>query len=109
MNETNILEKIGKWVVVGVAGSIIVPIISFPLAALDGWVISKMWGWFVMPLFAVPALHVWMAVGLAMTARLIKGLGYCEDKRRFRVQLVSYITAPLFVLLFGWIIHRWLI
>jgi hypothetical protein len=106
---SSFLEKIGVYTVIGLGLGVLVPIIAFPVAALDGWVLTKMWAWFVMPLFPVPALHVWMAAGLALTVRLIKGLGYCEDKRKFSVQFIGYFTGPLFVLLFGWIIHRWLI
>ncbi len=107
----NIFEKIGTWVVAAVGLSIIVPLIVAPLAALDGWIISKMWAWFVTPLFPVPALHVWMAAGLALTVRMFcrttpEG---CEDKRTLGAKIVATILPPLYILLFGWIIHRWLI
>ena len=45
-------------------------ILALPLAAWSGFVISKLWEWFVSPL-GVPHLSVWHAAGVSVLIRLL--------------------------------------
>jgi hypothetical protein len=45
-------------------GALIAFIVSYPVfAALDGWLVSLLWGWFVVP-FGAPPLGLAWAIGL---------------------------------------------
>lgn len=42
--------------------------VIIPSALVSGWAISANWDWFVVPLFHLPPLSIWPAVGLDLTA-----------------------------------------
>lgn len=45
--------------------------LSLPVAALFGWATAKVWGWFAVPL-GLPAITLWQAWGLFLTAMIIR-------------------------------------
>ena len=48
---------------------IIFAIFSYPFTTwYGGYIITKLWAWFVVPVFHLPYLSVYQAVGLSMTA-----------------------------------------
>lgn len=49
-----------------------------PIQALQGWVLSVLWAWFLVPLGLTP-LPVVSAIGLSMIAHLLFGDGYDPD------------------------------
>ena len=83
----------------------------------NGYVLSVLWGWFVVPTFAAPTLGVVPAIGIAlvvgyMTHQMRDKIFRDEDKKeepKFR-QIMARGTAfailkPLNALFFGWIVH----
>lgn len=86
---------------------------AIPLTAWYAYVLTVIWGWFVVPLFGLPALDIWAAIGLSLVInymwkttpenndenddesmdRLIKVLGYC-------------LVRPLIALGIGWIVFN---
>lgn len=73
---------------------------------LRGWVLSILWGWFVVPTFGLPALSIPIAIGigliLAFTTHQIS-LKKEEDKSS-GTQFSNTILHPLLILLVGWIV-----
>lgn len=48
-----------------IVGSILVGSVLFvPLILLEGYILSKMWLWFIVPVFSLPVLTVGQAVGI---------------------------------------------
>ena len=77
----------------------------------NGYALSVLWGWFVVPTFGAPALDVVPAIGIALV------VGYMthqmrekkKDEQSFK-QMIAHGTAyavlkPSFALFTGWIVH----
>ncbi len=78
----------------------------------NGYTLSILWEWFIVPVFGLPQLSVAPAIGIALV------IGYLthqsnpdvEEKERETSEKVARVIAtsivrPLFVLLFGWVVH----
>lgn len=78
-------------------------------AAWSGFTLSVLWGWFVVPLFSLPALSVAQAYGVALVLRAANGLKYSDKgaKEGLGSTLSKMLLLPPFVcglfLLFGWV------
>ncbi len=46
-------------------------IISLPLVALNGWALHILWGWFIVPVFALPMLEVPQAIGISVVVSFL--------------------------------------
>ena len=97
-----------------VAGLLIVLgviVVSAVGVILQGWALSILWKWFVVPPFAFPALSIVQAIGFSLVVRFIT-IGYQNPKSGKEISdiLGEYITSniiyPLIVLGFGWIIFQ---
>lgn len=84
-------------------------------AILNGWALSIIWGWFVVPLFGLPSLSVPAAIGLALTLNLFVRPEY--DEKRYQNSDLAEITGaligkgllgPLVVLGLGWIVKQFI-
>lgn len=100
---TAVLAVIGGAVSIGalLAGS----------AVLSGWVLTVLWGWFVVPTFHVQPLGVVPAIGLSM---LVTYLTYhsqdVEEVKRSATErwtrvVITAIVRPALVLGFAWVVH----
>lgn len=78
---------------------------------LNGYALSVLWGWFVVPTFSVPALGIVPAIGIAM---MVSYLTYqthnCKKEERgsdkkLSEGIMTVVLKPLLALLLGWIIH----
>lgn len=86
--------------------AVLAVLIAAPLITLvviwDGYVLSVLWGWFLVPAFGLPALSIPMAIGLSAVATLLTTHGAKPDEDKWRVFLRP-ILGPAFLLLIGWI------
>lgn len=78
---------------------------------LNGWVLSVLWGWFMVLVFGLPVLSVGYAIGIALVIRYIMPSNYQKaDTKDKSVLLVCFeafsmaIFAPLLSLGMGWIV-----
>lgn len=76
---------------------------------MNGWVLSVMWGWFVVPLFELPPLTIPYAIGISMVVGMLaKNSVSTKNEKKETSELVGeiigVILAPLFVLFMGWIV-----
>ena len=82
-------------------------------ALLRGWVISIMWGWFVVPVFHLPVLGVLQAMGLALVVGVIMpGYSSAKNENKSLLTLVGEFIAiafgPLVALFIGWLIKSFM-
>ena len=74
-------------------------------AVLDGWAISKLWAWFLVPL-GVPAITIVHAIGISTLFAFFKARTPPSDKDADWKSLVGTIIgtflAPLLAVLIGW-------
>ena len=95
------MENFGKFMAV-VLAMIVGPIIK-------GFVFSKLWLWFIVPIFQIQPLRVVEAIGIMLLFNFISvkiSKKSVEDDfwEVYRLYVVSSIIVSVFALLFGWII-----
>ena len=71
------------------------------LAILRGWVLSILWGWFIVPFFGLPVLNIPYAIGIAL---VISYLTVSSSKKNDDIDYWRSTATPLFALLIGWIV-----
>lgn len=99
-------------VLIGCVGIIAVALFIIALSALiRGFVISVMWGWFIVPVFGLPELSIVQAIGVAMVISLFQVRHYThtpsgdEDAKRGarNFVLMDHFTNPFVALFVAWI------
>jgi len=101
--------------VFSVCGGILIFVIaSFFASIYNGFVLSMMWKWFIVPTFGAPVIGLIPAVGISM---LVGNLTYqkndceCEKKENkgfvwsILEAFVYSVIMSSFTLFFGWIAH----
>ena len=85
-----------------------------PLSILwSGYVLTVLWGWFVVPTFAVAALSIPAAAGLSMVIRFASNWGAAEKGDRGPIGDVGYSIwkstfIPAWMLFWGWVVQHWM-
>lgn len=74
-----------------------------PLALLRGWVLSLLWGWYVVDYFGMRALSVVEAVGLSLLVGLLTAGFPPADDRPVWFGAAYSALISLTVLAFGWL------
>lgn len=96
---------IGAIFVVG-----LLTVVAVPLAILRGFVLTKLWAWFVVPFFGLPALSIPLAIGISLLIGFLAQSPTAKDvesgdwKKSFSISILS----PLITLFIGWIVTFWL-
>jgi hypothetical protein len=85
-------------------------VLSVPLAFWRAFVFIKLWAWFAIPIFGLPALGLAAAMGLSILIGFLVVSAPMNDKKHeygeiIAHQVVTGTLLPLFALLFGWVIH----
>jgi len=80
---------------------------------VGGWALSVMWGWFVVPLFNVPAFGIAQAVGLmCVIGMIVPRPNVNSDGKKYdtiEVIVMSFVAAfvpPLVSVGIGWIVYQ---
>jgi hypothetical protein len=96
-------------------GIVVVVVAAVGAVLLNGWALSVLWGWFIVPLFSVPALPVLYAIGIGFIASLLRpapSTSEEESKEDLGIRIVKVITQiialPLSAVFFGWIVHSFI-
>lgn len=79
---------------------------SFVGLTWSGYVLSVLWGWFMVPVFHAPALRIPYAIGIAFIAAMLTHQIRKEDPDT-ATSVIHSIVSPAFFLLFGWIVTWW--
>lgn len=82
-------------------------LLFIPAAALQGWCLSLMWLWFIVPLGVKP-LTVWWAVGVSLTIQLFKPTTtFTNDQNDYPLwaKELFIVAMCLIGLGMGWIVH----
>lgn len=88
-----------------------------PSVMWSGYVLSIMWGWFVVPTFGLPPLHIGVAIGISSIVSFIVPRTDCQKKKDKDGDGIGAIVLkdtiktfgkPAFFLLFGWIVKSWM-
>jgi len=71
-----------------------------------GFVLAKLWLWFVVEHFQVPALTIPVAIGISLMASLLKGPQKTTKNDNHIQELATLFCFPLFALFIGWIVYH---
>lgn len=77
----------------------------FLFCIYNAWVLTILWGWFIVPL-GVKALSVAHAYGITLVTGLIlsnRGVKENKDKDDWVGSILTWLLLPLVALFFGWI------
>jgi hypothetical protein len=85
-------------VIVGIAAAAMI---------LRGWVLSVMWGWFIVPAFGLPALSIPIAIGIAMIMSYLTHQIEPDDSSTAKAAGHAF-GGPIMVLLLGWIVQMFI-
>jgi hypothetical protein len=79
-----------------------------------GFVLTKLWLWFIVPVFNLPVLSLPAAIGLSLIVSFLakesnSKKGEAESLREFILQMtVRAMLIPTFALIIGWIVRQWM-
>jgi hypothetical protein len=84
--------------------------IVFLTTLLNGYTLSILWGWLIVPVFALSALSVVQSIGLSFIMGFFKGvaLGKNDDRSFGEIVFTWFVVAIVYypmIILTGYIIH----
>jgi len=120
--ENEMLTKFNQAVGALITGGIVVVVVVGGIAILNGFVLSTLWGWFVVATFSdVPSLSLTAAIGIGLMIRWLTGgitlkvrwltggitlkVQVDENKKKQWKPLFGMYLAPIVVLGTGWIVN----
>jgi len=77
---------------------------------LNGFVLSILWGWFIVGVFGLPALTVGQAIGVSMVIGFLTYQQTHDSAKKSWAEVLSAglglaILKPLITLAFGWVVY----
>ena len=96
--------------IIGVIGFIAVSFLNY---ILNGFALTVLWGWFIVPVFGLPVLAIVPAIGLVLvvgflTHRVTKKSDSKSTSDMLVEALIASLLNPLVFLLIGWIVTLFL-
>jgi ACR3 family arsenite efflux pump ArsB len=93
-----------------IASAIFFFLVALPAASLmNGWAISVLWNWFMMPYLHFPALNVLPAMGVALTVGMMtKTPNVATEKQEWYERLIGVFIGPLVAIGLGWLLRLFL-
>lgn len=76
-------------------------------AVWEGWVLSVLWRWFLVPLGA-PALSIPAAIGVAIIVGMLTHQSSKTDDEDWAAKISAIFLGPPMMLLVGWITKQFL-
>ena len=67
-----------------------------------------MWDWYAVPIFALPALSIPQAIGVACIVGLLTNQYYATPEGKTWERMQFMFAAPLSVLVVGWLAKQWM-
>jgi len=82
-------------------------------AIYAGFVLSILWGWFVVETFSLPALSIPVAIGINSIIRLVViDVDYDVEQKEFSTRIVQSVTTiltkPTLFFVMGWIVVQFI-
>jgi len=91
---------------------IIVGLILIPtIAILQGWVLTILWSWFIVPTFHAPELSIAVAIGLTLVVGMFKEIKINTKEKSSDEKLteaIAVVIMPFVFLFLGWIVHSFM-
>lgn len=81
---------------------------------MNGWALSVLWGWFVVPLFNMPPLSIATAIGFSLVVAMLTHQEQKSDgKKSSTTEVVAGVVSrvvltPLLTVFVGWIVKSFI-
>ena len=75
------MSIVRRRIAIGVAGSVAIVLFTF----VGGWGVKLLWNWLLPPLFGLPVVTFWQALGLLVLSRILFGGVGRHGGRRWRM------------------------
>jgi len=82
-------------------------------ATMNGWALSILWEWYLVPIFDIPKISIPSAIGIALIVGYLTHQQQDVDTEDYspaevmtRAIIIAF-TKPLLALLFGWVVLHW--
>lgn len=87
--------------------------LTIPLTIWEGFVISKLWLWFIVPVFALPVLSISTAIGIALVFSILthqhpRKTGEPDVMAEVGHQFWIGLANPFILLVFGAVVHAFM-
>ena len=92
-------------------GTLMVLIVGVMASVLiDGYVLSLLWGWLVVPTFRIPALSIAQAIGIMLVVGfIVEEHAVADDGDNPLERIIGRtIIRPAIALAVGWIVTQWI-
>ncbi len=77
-----------------IGGIVVMVLATVPMMLLEGYVLSKLWSWFIVPVFALPILSVGQAVGIMVVVSMLTM--HITDSSKEGESLVGKVLGQVF-------------
>ena len=71
---------------------------------VNGWAISMLWGWFVVPLFGTKSLTIANAIGLSCFVSLFTASSAKKEEDDLGTMIARVLIVPVLIVFIGWIV-----
>lgn len=109
--KTETSEKESSKAIENLIALILIPVL-FPIAAIySGFVVSKLWGWFIVPTFHTFAVSTPAAIGLVLLASYVRSRSSSGNESALNGILSAFaggMIANSTALALGFIVKSWL-
>lgn len=97
-------EKLAAYTLIGFGAGVMAAGILVGNVLWDGYVLMVLWGWFMVPVFHLPALLLTQAIGLACVTNLATHQYIPSKDGDTWVPVAHVFLAPLALLVIGWLV-----
>lgn len=81
--------------------------LGIALSVFRGFVLKKLWGWFMVPL-GVVEIGIAMAIGISVIVSLLVQTTVPATKAEHKEQVMYSVAVPVLGLFIGWVTHFFL-
>lgn len=97
-----------KAEIIGAIGAFTVVLASFASivifqAMLGAFVISTLWGWYVVPFLATPSMTLPVAFGISLLVSYMIPANHCKEDKELSEHIAYAIAMPASALLLGYV------
>ena len=101
---------------IGIGAAALIPLLIIITYLINGFVLSKMWLWFIVTTFGAPVLTVPQAIGVGMIVSFLTYRATPKNKdsnsewSQIIIDILSAMISPFVTLLIAWIVYSgWIV
>lgn len=100
------IEKLFEGAVIAAVTIVAMLFIGIPIALYWAWAGTILWGWFIVPIFHVPAISVLQMYGVVLTLSVIRPT-LPTTQQQWGTMCIFVTIGPLLSLAVGHVVKSW--